>query len=164
MKKMQKGFIWSLVLIGLGLPILGGVGGYLLFNKLTLSIKPTQQACTLEAKICPDGISVERVGPNCEFAKCPTLKTTASPSPELTPSEIRVVSDGCEVAGCSRQLCVDKETAEDIRTTCEWREEYACYKTARCEKQSDGKCDWTKAEELNKCLQEKRNVPSNKLQ
>jgi len=28
-------------------------------------------ACTLEAKICPDGSSVGRTGPNCEFAPCP---------------------------------------------------------------------------------------------
>ena len=28
-------------------------------------------ACTMEAKICPDGSSVGRVGPNCEFAECP---------------------------------------------------------------------------------------------
>jgi len=27
--------------------------------------------CTLEAKICPDGSSVGRTGPNCEFAPCP---------------------------------------------------------------------------------------------
>lgn len=28
-------------------------------------------ACTLEAKICPDGTAVGRTGPNCEFAACP---------------------------------------------------------------------------------------------
>lgn len=27
--------------------------------------------CTLEAKICPDGSTVGRTGPNCEFAACP---------------------------------------------------------------------------------------------
>jgi hypothetical protein len=29
------------------------------------------QACTEEAKICPDGSAVGRTGPNCEFAPCP---------------------------------------------------------------------------------------------
>ncbi len=29
------------------------------------------QACTTEAKICPDGSAVGRTGPNCEFAACP---------------------------------------------------------------------------------------------
>ena len=28
-------------------------------------------ACTMEAKICPDGSSVGRVPPDCEFAPCP---------------------------------------------------------------------------------------------
>lgn len=32
------------------------------------------KACTMEAKICPDGRSVGRVFPNCEFAPCPTPK------------------------------------------------------------------------------------------
>lgn len=29
-------------------------------------------ACTMEAKVCSDGTSVGRTGPNCEFAPCPT--------------------------------------------------------------------------------------------
>ncbi|HCS78848.1 TPA: hypothetical protein DIV55_03825 [Patescibacteria group bacterium] len=28
-------------------------------------------ACTMDAKLCPDGSSVGRTGPNCEFAPCP---------------------------------------------------------------------------------------------
>lgn len=28
-------------------------------------------ACTMEAKICPDGTAVGRIGPNCAFALCP---------------------------------------------------------------------------------------------
>jgi len=34
-------------------------------------------ACTMEAKLCPDGITyVGRTGPNCEFAECPELTDT----------------------------------------------------------------------------------------
>ncbi|MBI3550534.1 MAG: hypothetical protein HY078_15965 [Elusimicrobia bacterium] len=32
---------------------------------------PNQRACTMEAKLCPDGSAVGRSGPNCEFPKCP---------------------------------------------------------------------------------------------
>ncbi len=32
---------------------------------------PAPVACTLEAKVCPDGSTVGRSGPNCEFAACP---------------------------------------------------------------------------------------------
>jgi hypothetical protein len=34
-------------------------------------VPPIQQACTMEAKICPDGSAVGRTGPNCEFPPCP---------------------------------------------------------------------------------------------
>lgn len=35
-------------------------------------------ACTMEAKLCPDGSSVGRSGPNCEFAPCPGEETSRS--------------------------------------------------------------------------------------
>ena len=35
------------------------------------------KACTMEAKLCPDGSAVGRVGPNCEFAPCPTGGTNS---------------------------------------------------------------------------------------
>jgi len=31
-------------------------------------------ACTMDAKTCPDGSSVGRTGPNCEFEACPTAQ------------------------------------------------------------------------------------------
>jgi len=70
-----------------------------------------------------------------------------------TPSEptIPVLPNDCQVAGCSSQLCVDSSIG-DIITTCEWREEYACYQTATCERQTDGQCGWTLTEELQACL------------
>jgi hypothetical protein len=30
-------------------------------------------ACTMEARLCPDGSYVGRQGPKCEFAACPTI-------------------------------------------------------------------------------------------
>lgn len=36
----------------------------------SIPVITTTTACTLEAKICPDGTSVGRTGPNCEFAPC----------------------------------------------------------------------------------------------
>lgn len=40
---------------------------------IDLNLKPV--ACTLEAKLCPDGSYVGRQGPSCEFAKCPDVVT-----------------------------------------------------------------------------------------
>ncbi len=58
----------------------------------------------------------------------------------------------CLPAGCSGQLCVPAAEADQTVTTCEWRDEYACYETARCEQQSDGQCGWTMTNELQSCL------------
>lgn len=38
---------------------------------------PGSVACTADAKLCPDGSSVGRSGPNCEFAACPSVVPTA---------------------------------------------------------------------------------------
>ncbi len=43
--------------------------------------KPTGRvACTMEAKLCPDGSYVGRTGPKCEFTPCPTPTTTSKTS------------------------------------------------------------------------------------
>lgn len=60
-------------------------------------------------------------------------------------------SEGCFVGGCSGQICSDRE---GIISTCEWREEYACYQQATCERQADGACGWTQTAELQACLGE----------
>jgi hypothetical protein len=44
-----------------------------------------QKACTDDAKVCPDGSSVARSGPDCEFAACPG--DAATPEPEGTAPE-----------------------------------------------------------------------------
>lgn len=62
-----------------------------------------------------------------------------------------IVQDGCVVGGCSSQLCVDASEG-DIVNTCEWREEYACYRNATCERQASGQCGWTMTDDLNACL------------
>ena len=37
-------------------------------------------ACPMDAKICSDGNTVGRVGPNCEFAPCPVLEPVPEPA------------------------------------------------------------------------------------
>lgn len=83
-----------------------------------------------------DKIFIENIGANKSDDE---NKNTASPE--------------CKIAGCSGQLCVGTDSP-DIITTCEYRPEYACYKTARCEKQPTGQCSWTQTSELVKCINE----------
>lgn len=60
-----------------------------------------------------------------------------------------VADKTCYVGGCSGQICSENE---GVISTCEWREEYACYRTATCEVQADGNCGWTQTAELQACL------------
>src|SRR3989344_3351533 len=50
-----------------------------------------------------------------------------------------ISTGACVVTGCSSQVCAE----EDVITTCEYRSEYACYKSATCERQTNGECGWT---------------------
>ena len=68
------------------------------------------------------------------------------------PSDGGMVFNGCAVAGCSGQLCVSADEAANTMTTCEYREEYACYQEASCEPQANGQCGWTQTPELQRCL------------
>ena len=47
------------------------IGGWWWFYVDDIKPSLNGKACTQEAKLCPDGSSVGRVGPNCDFAKCP---------------------------------------------------------------------------------------------
>jgi len=73
--------LW-VALILLVLSILGGVGYFLIAGGKLPFLNQQKTWCTQEAKICPDGTSVGRSEPNCEFAPCPTL--TPSPTPDPT--------------------------------------------------------------------------------
>ncbi len=46
-------------------------------DTVTPEVPDEPVACTADAKICPDGTGVGRVGPNCEFATCPEAKITS---------------------------------------------------------------------------------------
>jgi len=64
---------------------------------------PEEVICTMDAKGCPDGSSVGRVGPKCEFALCPgnRLKEDFVPTKE-NPIELpnNVISEkDCAAAG-----------------------------------------------------------------
>ena len=57
------------LLAGIVLIVVLGLAGFLYRNVVEHST-PTTTACTLEAKICPDGTTVGRTGPSCAFAPC----------------------------------------------------------------------------------------------
>ncbi|MCX6790919.1 MAG: hypothetical protein NTV62_01850 [Candidatus Gribaldobacteria bacterium] len=64
----------KIIVVGVVVLVLVGVRlvGWKLFGQ------PEPVACTMEAMLCPDGSSVGRVGPNCEFAECPAINSLLS--------------------------------------------------------------------------------------
>lgn len=56
-------------------------GIYVVWTKVIPGV--TKKACTMEAKVCPDGTSVGRVAPSCDFAPCPTSSPSTTPDPTV---------------------------------------------------------------------------------
>ncbi len=55
----------------------------------------------------------------------------------------------CFIGGCSSEICSDKQ---NVASTCIYKEEFACYKTAVCARQQNGQCGWTQTAILSACL------------
>lgn len=67
MKKKKRKIINLVIIIAIII-----IGGYFLYQYNPIpNIQQKLTVCTKEAKICPDGSTVGRVGPKCEFAPCP---------------------------------------------------------------------------------------------
>jgi eight-cysteine-cluster-containing protein len=110
-------------------------------------------ACSKDAKVCPDGSSVVRIPPDCEFEQCPESQDPiAKEQPQCTADE------DCIRGGCSGTICQSKD-AERIFTTCEYREEYACYQYSGCGC-SNGRCGWQPTSKFTECFEEAKKNPA----
>jgi hypothetical protein len=124
-------------------------------------------ACTLRAClddagagcIAPDGTPVPPGGSfrnGCNSCYCSpdgqvscTAEWCADGGPEPPPPTDGGTNGGCYRGGCSGELCTDDPNAV---STCIWRDEFACYRSATCARQADGQCGWTQTPELRACL------------
>lgn len=78
--------------------ILGG-GSYYVFQK-NKSGGIGVIACTADAKLCPDGSAVGRVGPQCEFAACPgETKNSMIQENKLEENRAQLVEGTTEISG-----------------------------------------------------------------
>lgn len=99
----------------------------------------SQLICRALPAPCPEADQVREIVNGC-YGEC-VDRHSCKPS---------ATSGSCHVGGCSGQLCVDAK--DDGISTCEWREEYACYQKATCERQKSGSCGWTETKALRACL------------
>ena len=73
--------------------------------------KNKQFACTMEARLCPDGSAVGRTSPNCEFAPC--LNSYKNIAYEIE-GQIVVLENGVRYFGNDANGDLDGDGVEDI--------------------------------------------------
>lgn len=113
---------------------------------MTESFVPFSASIPFDAKGNTEGIiRFKKDNPSGDPARDMSVDIPVLFGPLMTGT---TTTKACVVTGCSSQICSD----EDMATTCEYREEYACYKTATCKRQADGQCGWTQTTELTSCL------------
>jgi hypothetical protein len=64
----------------------------------------------------------------------------------------------CYVGGCSKEVC--SEDPYQV-SSCIYKNEFACYKTATCERQPTGQCGWTETPALQMCITNASSSDSN---
>jgi hypothetical protein len=83
---------------------------------------------------------------DCAFMRCAAGFTCENT--DAGAACVPVAAAPCQKTGCSGQICSDTS----VITTCEFRDYYACYHTATCERQANGSCGWTQTPALTACL------------
>ncbi len=109
------------------------------------AINEAFEAMTEPEGIIVSGKHVPVTGPTGRATELKALQFYMRPRKEVS-------NKPCIKTGCSSHVCSD----ESVITTCEWREEYECYQKARCERQADGKCGFTRTPALTACLRRAR--------
>ncbi len=66
----------------------------------------------------------------------------------------------CYIGGCSAEVCSDQK---DVASNCIYKEEFMCYKTAKCERQVTGQCGWTQTAQLAMCLKNASADPTSRI-
>lgn len=146
---MQGLKIFGLLALAMALVIIGMIV-YGLAPRMSASV-PSPMITNFDECVAAGNPVMESYPEQCRTADG-RLFVNANQSETFPAQGEGMVVNGCAVAGCSQQLCVSADEAANMVTTCEYRAEYACYREASCEPQSDGKCGWTETAELKQCL------------
>ena len=120
MTKQQKNVF---ILVAIVATLVVGAGIYQQWSNLAESStgnEEKQTVCPTDAKLCEDGSSVGRIGPDCEFAKCPNeLEEETKPNkPTACPRDLRWCPDGSNVGRsgpeCNFAECPSEPVPSDV--------------------------------------------------
>jgi hypothetical protein len=101
---------------------------------------PGGGTCSYDGKTYNEGDSFKSAD-NCNTCGC-------QKDGSVTCTLMACAPAACKKTGCSGELCSD----QDVASTCQWSDSYACYQTATCERQANGSCGFTQTAELTQCL------------
>ncbi len=88
---------------------------------LYVVFQPKSQACTAEAKICPDGTAVGRTKPNCEFAPCPDVeinKNYCTEEQKQADACIEIYQPVCGYSDPEKIQCIRAPCASTYSNSC----------------------------------------------
>lgn len=126
MKRNEKN---SLIFVVILLVLLGGAFIYFSLGSQTSTVSgkpdPSRPAqCPMDAKVCPDGSAVGRVGPKCEFAPCgkgqelQDFKIIGEPRGADASCKDTCGDKKCEEVVCLGAGCPCAETVESCPSDC----------------------------------------------
>lgn len=112
---------WVIVLIAVLSIAIIGIGGYAAYQYYFISDEPV--VCTKDAKVCPDGSTVGRVLPDCEFAKCTEDDKLTCIDNLDCPSQMKCENKICVDVGCVEEGdfipgAISPEYREHMATEC----------------------------------------------
>lgn len=93
-------------------------------------------------------------GETCVLGPCPLAPCVLDPATgdAICPpcyGTCKASTPSCVVSGCSGQICA----SEPMASTCEWKDEYACYPLATCAPDASGACGWQKTDAFVACIE-----------
>ncbi len=102
----KKGIAPIIIVLIIALLAAGGIGGYTYIKNKNKPI-----ACMADAKLCPDGSSVGRIPPNCEFAECPTTTISITTTTTIVTTTTKAIAQQtcdsiCKSKGYQRGTCI----------------------------------------------------------
>lgn len=102
---------------------------------------------------CPSNLPVPAICLLCSDGSCGTAYCRDG---KFVDYRCPAGKEPCVIGGCGGDVCKEASYGTAPTAQCDWLPEYACYRTAQCTRQGNGRCGWTPSAELDACIANSR--------